>query len=112
MRGETRPAYGLLVGQRRWILRGGDSKLAILVIAENAERLDALALEVSTLGYYTFVATPEAVAALVAVTKFDLVVVLGDLLGQIGSPIESEILTIEARDERRIIDRIRARLAH
>lgn len=104
---------------RRWTLRGGDSEIAILVITGAAERLDALALEVSTLGYYTFVATPAAVEALVAVTRFDLVVVVGDvsptereLVAAVRPRIEPARLTLSADDDWPITDRIRARLAH
>lgn len=104
---------------RRWTLRGGDSETAILVITGSAERLDALALEVSSAGYYTFVATPAAVNALVAVTKFDLVVVAEDvttadreIIAQAKPRIELALLTLEANDDWPITDRIRARLAH
>ncbi len=119
MRVDASHAYGVVVTQRRWTLRGGDSEIAVLVITSDAERLDALALEVSSHGYYTFVATPEAVAALVSVTKFDAAVILADVtpehrasLAQIDPPINAKLVTLDANDDWTIVDRIRARLAH
>lgn len=104
--------------QRRWTLKAADSEIAILVITGDLARLDALAIEVASHGYYTFVAIPEAVATLVAVTKFDLVVVVSDvttadrdLLAQIRPPIDATFLTLAAPLEPTIADQIRLRLA-
>jgi len=118
MRADARPRYGTGVTQRRWTLRGADSEIAILVITGNQLRLDALAIEVASHGYYTFVAIPEAVAALVRVTKFDLVIVISDVttadrvrLAQLRPPIDARFLTLDAPMEPTIAELIRARLA-
>lgn len=90
----------------------------MLVIASDVERLDALATEVAAHGYYTFAAVPDAVADVVAVAKFDLVVVLNgaapavrDQLAQNQPPIVTPLLIVAASEEPELALRIRARLA-
>lgn len=104
--------------QREWTLRGGDAEAGtVLVITADRDRLDTIASQIAEHGYYTFVAVPDAVAALVAVTQFDLVVVLDDVasaardqITQICASIGTTVLTLAAHDEGAIVDRIRSRI--
>lgn len=108
-----------VVAQRRWTLRGGDPEQGtILVVTQHEHRLDEIALDLSSHGFYTFVAVPDAVASLWAVTRFDLVILMSDVgpasrtqIAQISPPIEPRLLTLDAVEEASIVDRILARFS-
>lgn len=87
------------------------------MITEHEHRLDALADELSSHGYYTFAAIPDAVPTLWSVTVFDLVIITSDVaddsrdrLAQLAPPIAAKLLTLADVDEVSVGDRIRARL--
>jgi len=86
-------------------------------VTQHDHRLDELSVELSTKGFYTFVALPDAVPSLWAMTKFDLVIMTSDVraedrarLARIDPPLEPHLLTLDAVEETDMAGRIRARL--